>query len=311
MNVSGLIQTLFFAAVFMIFIDGPIGWLLLYTICIALVISFALCLLSAKHFVVIAEEFSGIVSSGGECEVKLTIAKKGFCLLSHIALEGTFGGQRFAVRTALLFDKSVTVTLRLKADSCGLKKAIVERSVAEDMFGILRLKRALDISTAVAIKPREVEYTGPQVIPSVLPSDEEEREEGTSVLFGGSAGYEHRPYADGDSPKRINYKLSAKKQQLMVRLDESNGTESTNIVIQGGVGSEMAEQAYALARKLVMDGSPATVYYLGERFFTSSQSSLVQLKEWIAFRDFEATGETVIPEGTVNVVLSSQGIKIK
>ena len=44
-------------------------------------------------------------------------------------------------------------------------------------------------------------------------------------------GYEHREYVAGDSPRRVNYKLSAKKQKLMVRLDESNGYATTNLYI--------------------------------------------------------------------------------
>lgn len=308
MSISGLVQTLFFAAIFLVFIDGSIGWLLIYTIIVALAMSFVCCIISRKRFDISAEDYSGITTAGGECEATFRITKNGFCFIPFVALEGSFAGQRFVVRTTLLFKKSVSVTVSLSPDCCGLQKAVIERSVAEDFFGLLRLKCNRNVSTSVAVLPRNVDYIGPNVVPSVLPSEDEEREEGKTVMFGGTAGYEHRPYTDGDSPRRINYKLSAKKQQLMVRLDESSGTESTNMIIEAGAGSDPAEQAFALAGKLVLSGSPVTVYYLGERFSAASPTALVQLREWLAFRELDAaSGETVIPEGTVNVVFSKYG----
>lgn len=49
--------------------------------------------------------------------------------------------------------------------------------------------------------------------------------------FGGFPGYEHREYQPGDPIKRINYKLSARKNELYVRLDEKQAKASLRIEI--------------------------------------------------------------------------------
>lgn len=310
MSIGGFIQTLLFAALFLIFINGGTGRLLVYTLLIAGALSFTVCFLSRKRFTVEIPEFSGMVRADGECELRITFAKNGLCFLPFITAEGVFAGQKFAVKTSLLFKRSVTLPIKLKAPECGLQKAKITRTVTEDFMGLFRFKRQWELSTSAAVLPRIVDYQGPEIIPSLLPSEDEDREEGATVMFGGTAGYEHRPYTDGDSPRRINYKLSAKKKQLMVRLDESAGTESTNIILAADADGDCAEQAYALARRLVMRGSPAAVYHRGERFSAVGLTSLVKLREWLAFREFGADGEAFrAPDGSVNVVISPQGIR--
>lgn len=311
MTVSGLIMSLCFAAIFLIFINGEIGWLMIYILIGAAFVSFVVCFFSRKHFSVSAEEFSGLVRADSECTVVLTIAKKGLCFLPFITVEGMFAGQKFAVRTSLLFRNSTRAEVKVVLDECGLQRAHITRTVVGDFTGLFRFKRTWDVSTTAAVLPRETEYVGPEVIPSMLPSEDEDREEGATVSFGGTPGYEHRPYIEGDSPRRINYKLSAKKQQLMVRLDESSGTESTNIVLSADADGSCAEQAYALAAKLVNGGSPAAVYHLGESCSAATPASLSKLREWIAFRDLHTEGgETLMPAGRVCVLISPQGISV-
>ncbi len=312
MTFSGLIMSLCFAAIFLIFINGEIGWLMIYILLGAAVVSFAVCFFSRKSFDVSAEEFSGLVRADSECTMVLTVTKKGLCFLPFITVEGIFAGQKFAVRTSLLFRNSTRAEVRIRLPECGLQRAYVTRTVVSDLTGLFRFRRVWDVSTTAAVLPREIEYIGPEVVPSMLPSEEDEdREEGASVSFGGMPGYEHRPYIDGDPPRRINYKLSAKRQQLMVRLDESNGTESTNIVLSADADGDCAEQAYALAAKLVNGGSPVAVYHFGESCAAATPASLSKLREWIAFRDLHTEGgETLMPAGRVCVLISPQGISV-
>jgi hypothetical protein len=66
----------------------------------------------------------------------------------------------------------------------------------------------------------------------VLTSDDDE-ENDTAMLFSAntSPGYEHREYEQGDPLKRINWKLSSKKQKLMVRLDEAAASVQPVLVL--------------------------------------------------------------------------------
>ena len=304
------IQVLFFASIFLLFISGNVGWTLIYAFVLALIASVIILIISHRHYTIETEKFSGMTNVGGECTVDITVRKKGFCFIPYLTLEGSFSGQCFTVKTSLLLKSTSTVTLKLKPTECGLQKAVISKAYSEDLLWILRLKKNWNVHSEVAVLPRQVEYNGPAVIPSTLPSENDEREEGLSVVSGGTPGYEHREYAHGDSPRRINYKLSAKKQKLMVRLDESYGTESTNIVLPAGADGSCAEQAYALAHKLLLSGNPAAVYHASDSFEAASPETLGKLREWLAFRDLTSTAETKMPAGTVRVVISPTGISV-
>ncbi len=304
------IQVVFFATIFLLFISGTVGWMLIYAFLLAVAASIILTVISRNHYTVEVEPYSGVTEVGGKCTVKVTVRKKGLCIIPYLTLEGYFSGGSFTVKTSLLLSRSAEVTLTLSPSECGLQKATIFRGYAEDFLWILRLKKNMSIASDIAVLPRMVDYNGPEVIPSLLPSESEEHEEGITVAFGGAPGYEHREYARGDSPRRINYKLSAKKQKLMVRLDESTGTECTNIVLPSNADGACAEQAYALAYKLVMSGSPAAVYHGSDSFETTSPQTLPRLREWLAFRDLAASPETRYPSGMVRVTISPEQITV-
>ncbi|MGN0686569.1 MAG: DUF58 domain-containing protein [Oscillospiraceae bacterium] len=308
-SIVTLVQVVFFAAVFLLFISGSVGWTLIYAFVLATALSIVLTVISRKHYTVEMDEFSGMYNVGDECVFNITLQKTGFCIMPYITIEGSFCGESFTVKTSLVFRKRANIELRLKAHSCCLQRAVIDRIYSEDFLWILRLKRKLTVQSEAALLPRVVEYTGPDVVPTMMPSDDE-RESGASVISGGRPGYEHREYVDGDSPRRINYKLSAKKRRYMVRLDESTGTESTNIILAPDADAACAEQSFALAAKLVMSGFPAAVFHGKDRFEASSPETLGRLREWLAFRDLGSASETVKPDGTVCVIVSPAGISI-
>ena len=313
MKASGILQAAAFIALFLIFINGSIGWMLSYTIIAALLISFLLWLFSHRNYEVAADEFAGVTEVGGECVLHIKLRKTGFCFLPLIIVMGNMAGAPFEAHTSLLFRRESVVAVKMRARSCGLNRITVRCCAAEDIFGLFGSRKKLDIGSSAAVLPRLVDYTGPEVVPSFLPSESEEREEGIAVNFGGTAGYEHRDYVAGDSPRRINYKLSAKRHRLMVRMDESGGTESTNIVLSDDADSTCAEQALALADKLVLSGSPAAVYHHGEVFEAVLPASVDKLREWLAFRDLTAaySGKEAKPAGNVCVVISPHGMALK
>ncbi len=313
MNISGILQTVAFLTLFILFISGSIGWLFGYTIIAAMVISVAILLLSHKHYEIRVDEFSGITEVGGEISVTVRFKKNGFCFLPVVFVMGELPDGRFKACSSLLFRKESEAVVRFRPRSCGLNKVTFTRSYAGGFLGLFHLYRNLDMCSSVAVLPRLVEYTGPEVVPSFLPSESEEREDGAAVAYGGTAGYEHRDYMAGDSPRRINYKLSAKKHKLLVRMDESSGTESTNIVLAADADGNCAEQALALAGRLVMGGSPVSVYHQGAVFAASLPSSVDKLREWLAFRRFtgEFSGVDAAPTGNVCVIISPQGISVK
>ena len=159
-----------------------------------------------------------------------------------------------------------------------------------DFLGIVYLNsRVRPEPAAVAVLPRIVDYTGPEVPLSLLPSDDDE-DEAQSLLTGGIPGYDHRDYVPGDPLRRINYKLSAKKRRLLVRKDENIASQSVDIVLEPGSDGNCAEQAFALAGKLTSAGGTARLV-CGGASFTAGYSTLEKLREWLAFRDLSAAGK--------------------
>lgn len=307
-HISGYIQAAIFALIFMLFINGEIGSVLLYVLVGANIVSIAVLLLSKKHFAATLQRLSGTVENGKNVEFEVTLKKNGFCFIPfvEICIEAE---NPIHLRTSLLFRKSVTVTGQFRASHSGLNTIRMERVFISDFMGDLRLPVLTEQSAQMAVLPKIIEYDGPEVPPNMLPSDEEETEEGVSVRQGGMPGYEHREYAPGDSPRRVNYKLSAKKGKLMVRMDESNGSASTNLYISENALPVCCDKAFALASKLVIHGGTVKITHKNDSRTASTPETLDRMREWLAFREFaeDVLPETGSPPEDTAVVFSGDG----
>ncbi len=65
----------------------------------------------------------------------------------------------------------------------------------------------------------------------VLTMDEEEEESSASFTNQSLPGYVHRDYVPGDNLRRINWKLSAKRNRLMVRMDEAASAVRPTVIL--------------------------------------------------------------------------------
>lgn len=107
---------------------------------------------------------------------------------------------------------------------CGTGDLSLERIVLSDYLGMFRFRLDEDVKARLMVSPFIPEMHANtdifrSVSTAVAAADEEN--ESTPVFSASSApGYEHRDYIPGDSLKRINWKLSSKRRQLMVRKDE-------------------------------------------------------------------------------------------
>ena len=272
-HISGYIQAAIFALIFMLFINGEIGSVLLYVLVGANVLSIAVLLISKRRFTAVLHSLSGTVENGKNVEFEVTLKKKGFCFIPfvEICIEAE---NPIHLRTSLLFRKSVTVTGAFRAAHSGLNVIKMDRVYVSDFMGDLRLSVSADQTAQMAVLPKIIEYDGPEVPPNMLPSEEEETEEGVSVRQGGMPGYEHREYAPGDSPRRVNYKLSAKKGKLMVRMDESNGSASTNLYISENALPVCCDKAFALASRLVIHGGTVKITHKNDSRTASTPETL-------------------------------------
>lgn len=302
-HIGGYISAIFLGAIMLIFINGEIGRALVYTIGIAVIISIIVTVISRKHFTVKMEGLSGVCECGSLVEFEVTLEKCGFCFIPHIMI-CVESKNPIYLRTALLFRKSVTVKGYFRAEHSGLNTLTIKNVVIGDFLGGFARKLPFEQKTHMAVLPMIVDYDGPEVFPNTLPSEEEEVEEGITVMHGGMPGYEHREYIEGDSPRRVNYKLSAKRGKLMVRLDESSGSATTNLFICDNALPICCDKAFALATKLVMRGGTVKITHKGESRTAATPETLDRLREWMAFREYaeftdEPKTESVPAETTV------------
>lgn len=293
LHIGGLFGAMLIAVVFMLFLNGDIGWALIYILGGTAAASLVMFLISMRHFTAEPEELSGVTECGRRIDIGITLKKTGFCVLPFIELTIDTGGgeQPIKLRTALIFGKKKRVSASFHASHSGLNHVTLTDVSVYDFLGLARKRIKLGLCTQKAVLPRIMEYDGPEVLPNMLPS-EEETEEGVTVQNGGMPGYEHRDYVPGDSPRRVNYKLSAKRHRLMVRLDESQGSASTNLYIAANALPVCADKAFALASRLVIRGGTVKVTHKGAEQTATSPETLDRMREWLAFREFGGAADT-------------------
>ena len=97
-----------------------------------------------------------------------------------------------------------------------------------------------------------------------FPKENESRKRGTDY----NPDYEIREYIPGDELKSIHWKLSAKKDQMMVRERLASGRERINVLLPlGGDRSEndgLIESLYVLCRLLLVKEYPIQLYWQGK-----------------------------------------------
>ncbi len=292
-HIPSYIQALAFSVLFLVFINGSIGWALVYVLAGVGLLSALTCAFSRKHFTVELKPRAEFAEFGDRLYYDVVVSKNGFCFLPFMEIK-IEGSAEAAVQTSLLFRRRAVVTGAYKAERSGLNTLAACLVTVRDFWSIVRFRVPLSETANIAVTPRPIEYSGPEIIMKNMPSEDEEAEEGHSVMSGGLPGYEHREYFPGDSLRRINYKLSAKKRRLMVRLDESNGLASTNILISDSGLSECCDMAFALARQLVMRGGTVRIFHGGNSVTAATPETLAKMREWLAFRyygDTEAASE--------------------
>ncbi len=120
-----------------------------------------------------------------------------------------------------------TINIPVTAKYSGRAKVGITQAFVCDYFGIFRFrikKGILNDSVKISVYPDipEVPVQTNFLKTAVLFStdDNEEETNETALTPTGQPGYDHREYYPGDPIKRINWKMSSKKDIYMIRLDE-------------------------------------------------------------------------------------------
>lgn len=124
---------------------------------------------------------------------------------------------------------------------------------------------------------------------------EDTRENDGMNFFGSNAGFTHREYVEGDPIKRINWKLSSKKDIYYVRLDdEVEAVRQTIVIDRCGNDRRLCERAVegtlGVVFALLKLGCEAEVWFYTENSFdsfnVSDEGELSELRTALAYYEF-------------------------
>ena len=131
------------------------------------------------------------------------------------------------LRLSLAGRETNTVKISVMAKYSGAAAMNITNVFVCDYFGIFRFRLKKDISNSnvrVSVYPNipdvpvQTNFLKTAVLFSTDDNEEETNE--TALTPTGQPGYDHREYYPGDPIKRINWKMSSKKDVYMIRLDE-------------------------------------------------------------------------------------------
>ncbi|MDO4945389.1 MAG: DUF58 domain-containing protein [Ruminococcus sp.] len=298
-HIKNLISFLFcflVAAILTYEISGTGGIFIMTLLMTALILSGCIMLVSVKTVRVTLELSTDIVSKGESFEAEIVIDKKTFLPTSFVEVEmgcsPNIGLSEDSVRFKLISAKrgGERFKVSLNADLCGLGEVYVKSLGLSDYLGIFGKKiRSEAESREVKIIPR-IPDTGSQaeVIKSTSENmsfdDSDEESDETAVGLTGVPGYEHRNYVQGDPLKRVNWKLSSKRDQLMVRLDEKV-TSSSQIFLLDYPERESPDRAYYENADMIIEASLAMLSILLRAGFESEFNYYLDGWEMVDVKD--------------------------
>ena len=284
-SIAALAAVAYLLYIFTFYIDGEMGMILIAFMIFAPAISFIMAIY-ARDRIKISFNCDAYVKKHSTLKVTVTAEKTGFFPLAVVEVKlkasEVFEENDKIYRFSMVGEDKKTFTLEYKAQTGGNGEISVENVYSCGFLGFLKFKvNNIFQPVSIGVIPEIPEIkTSSQffrnIADVVLTSDEEEDND-TMMLFSSNTtpGYEHREYVAGDPLKRINWKLSTKKDKLMVRLDEAAASAQPMIIFdlfrKNDSKPDMAiiseerliQSVFGLLSALVRQGIACTFVYYG------------------------------------------------
>ena len=285
-TVVALAAVAFLLYIFTFYIDGEMGMILIAFMVFAPLISLFFALYARKR-IKVSVDCDGYVKKGSSLDVRITVEKTGRFPLGIVELIPAcsdvldIGDKTY--RLSLIQADKKSFTVRAQALIGGNGEIFIKTAYSCGFLGLMRVEIASElpppISVGVIPEIPQLKVSSQlfrNVADIVLTSDDDEDND-TAMMFTANTapGYEHREYVHGDPLKRINWKLSSKKNKLMVRLDEAVASVQPMIVLDLYRSSTADTQQALLAEEqiirsafgfislLVRQGIASTFVYYG------------------------------------------------
>ncbi len=217
--------------IFTFFIDGDIGVVVIAFMIFAPLVSIFFAWYGRKR-INVSFDCDGYVKKNNKLKINILVEKTGFFPLGIVEIElgasEVFAPVEKIYKLSLIKgdQKKFTVEVDAKTGGNGEISIVSVRSCG--FLGYTRFKTACQLpppkSVGVIIEIPDIKPSSKlfrSIADSVMTSDEEDSDTTMVYSLNTTPGYEHRDYVEGDPLKRVNWKLSAKKGKMMVRLDEA------------------------------------------------------------------------------------------
>ncbi len=239
--ILGLALTIVFA----LYMNANVGWFMLIALILALILSVFFAWLTRKNIQAECSMEETVLLKGDYCELKVTLYNKSLFPTTPLEInvlqgEGVKTGDKSIIASIFPFSKR-EFTIRYTAKICGMSTVGIDSIKVTDYLGIFALKiQGLDydkLHRKIAVIPEiaDVSVQDERILQlmqsSLADEDGEDTIESTINTFGGFPGYDSREYVPGDPIKRINWKQSAKRNKLLVRLDDEMASKNVNVIL--------------------------------------------------------------------------------
>lgn len=281
---AGYLFSMGLCVFFALYMSAGAGWMFFYVLAAALLFSFVVTLIARYgNFIdITAEADNTMVYKNETVKIKFTLKNRSIlpipAVIIHLKSSESFSNPKNSVVVSISPKSSTFFEVEYKANMWGGSFLGADSITMTDFMRFLSLpmykERGLN-SYSCEVK----------VIPDIpdIPSDtplikaaadiirytdesEDTKETDKLNLFGGMPGYSHREYEEGDPIRRINWKLSSKKDIYMVRLDdEIEAMQQVIVLDSAGAGAAENERAVEGLLSIVFSlfrlGFEATVWY--------------------------------------------------
>ena len=257
-GITGLILSAGLTGIFALYVSARVGYLMLYAIVLAPVISFVMSLCFSKAISVKVDIASAILAKRDLSSYKIHITNHLILPTPAIYVElydspvVRCDVKKYIVSVMPMSKKTVDVNMYAKF--CGPTYVGVSMVSFTDWLGMFTFEM------------RNLDYKGMRADFSVIPEinsislndenvmriisisnhaeESDETVEASVNTFSGFPGYNSREYIPGDPLKRINWKQSAKRDKLLVRLDDEMSSSTISIILDSQIDIKDSDVAY-------------------------------------------------------------------
>lgn len=312
--------------VFALYLSGRTGWFFFAVMVIYPVSSAVIAYFTGRFLTAEAEISQSELYKGDKLKLRITIKNRSYLPSPPVAVD-FFSSEALGCENGM---KKCTVSVMPRSEHsaeteftaniwCACEVG-VKRIVFTDFTGLMKFPfktRISDLAFKVNIIPNiaDVPSSDPLIRSANDASsqidDSEETRDDRSLGFNGTPGYEHREYVPGDPLKRINWKLSCKKDMLMVRLDDEVVTSRHTIVLDAVNSSEnimhgecCGENMLGILMLMVRMGIEADVWYYRGGWKCceiSDENSVEQLRFLLAGYEFVKSIDERVPMEEINL----------